>query len=126
MPATEDKQQEGGQGSAASHLLAFALGAVSVGAALLVRTLTKKLRRRRRVVSAGRGRPPPAASRPAMEAAQLDLACISMPHMPRHGGPTPPTALPPPAPPPLPAPPCYRALPACSLYYRQSQWKQQA
>ncbi|PRW32681.1 3-deoxy-manno-octulosonate mitochondrial isoform A [Chlorella sorokiniana] len=51
MPAAkQEEEQAGREGSAASHLLAFALGAVSVGAALLVRVLQKKLRKRRRVV----------------------------------------------------------------------------
>lgn len=58
MPAAKkEEEQGGGDGSAATHLLAFALGAVSVGAALLVRALQKKLRKRRRVVSAGGERP---------------------------------------------------------------------
>lgn len=68
-PAKPEEEQPRGDGSAATHLLAFALGAVSVGAALLVRALQKKLRKRRRVVSTGRERPrpaaPPAGLRPA-------------------------------------------------------------
>ncbi len=64
MPAAKQEEERPGRdGSAASHLLAFALGAVSVGAALLVRALQKKLRKRRRVVRQSGERPRPAASR---------------------------------------------------------------
>lgn len=66
-PAKPEEEQPRGDGSAATHLLAFALGAVSVGAALLVRALQKKLRKRRRVVRSGRERPAPSSTsaRPA-------------------------------------------------------------
>lgn len=46
------------RGDTATAVVAYALGAVTVGALLLAKALRKKLKRRRRVVSADRNREP--------------------------------------------------------------------
>lgn len=53
--ASGEREEKRG-GDVGTALLAYVLGAATVGAVMLARVLQKKLRRRRRVVRAGRQR----------------------------------------------------------------------
>lgn len=64
MPAPSEREEKRGC-DAGSAIVAYVLGAATVGAALLARMLQKKLRRRRRVVRAGLERPALLGSRAA-------------------------------------------------------------